>query len=86
MGEEITLTYKNNNGMKSKTGKLFTIDGNVVKLKYPDRGSEMEVNLLNVTNIKTRALISGSLRKKMDSYISFYGIVGCVWASIYIIT
>ena len=50
--------------MKSKMGKLFTIDGNVVKLKYPDRGSEMEVNLLNITNIKTRALISGSLRKK----------------------
>ena len=36
MGEEITLTYENNNGMKSKTGKLITIDGYLVKLKYSD--------------------------------------------------
>ena len=53
MGEEITLTYENNNGMKSKTGKLITIDGYLVKLKYSDRGFEIEVNFLNITNIET---------------------------------
>ena len=62
MGEEITLLYENNNRMKSKTGRLAR---DVVKLKYPDRGSEMEFNLLNITIIKTMLPISIGLRKNV---------------------
>ena len=87
-GEEITIKYKNRDITSSLTGEFLRIsqDNVIINEFNPiDKiSSEIEIDIANITSIRTKVPISGSLSRKIENYTRIFGLLAGIASAGYV--